>query len=210
MSLVIMTRQILLLAALVAVCVTAGATPLSIVNPSFEALSLGEGGFTFSAPGWTTSGDSGTFNPAPSNYLDPTPDGDNVAFSSIGGPWVSQTLTDTLLGESTYRLTLQVGRRMGVSTWPGHTIELRAGGVVLTSIDTLIGPAEGRFEAAVLEYTSSATDPQIGQPLEIAFRSGGFQANFDDVRLELNPIPEPASLMATLVALGAIAAGRRR
>ncbi|MEO0531087.1 MAG: hypothetical protein AAF266_11020 [Planctomycetota bacterium] len=183
------------------------ATPLSITNPSFEDLALGEEGFLFTIPGWTNTGDSGTYNPSTANYPGPVPDGNNVAFSAVGGPWISQVLTDTVEAETPYELTVQIGRRRSISVWPGYVVELRAGGSVLASDNSAVVPALGTFEPSVISYTAMTGNPAVGEPLEIRFRSLGPQVNFDAVTLRA--IPEPMSGLLALMTAVSIASWRR-
>ena len=181
---------------------------LTIENPSFEANVLGENGFISSAVGWLTPGDSGTFNPAPAIYPGGIPDGDNVAYSSAGGPVISQVLTDVLEADLEYELTVWVGNRVGTG-FSGYLIELVAGGTVIASDNNTLAPSDGEFLQSSITYTPDDTDPLLGEALEIRMRSFGQQANFDDVML--SAVPEPGAFAAlALTAVGLLTRRRRR
>ena len=177
-----------------------------IENPSFEANVLGENGFISSAMGWLTPGDSGTFNPSPAVYPGGIPDGDNVAYSSVGGPVISQVLSDVLEADLEYELTVWVGNRVGTG-FPGYLIELVAGGTVIASDNNTLAPTDGEFLQSSITYTPDDTDPLLGGALEIRMRSFGQQANFDDVML--SAVPEPSAILAVLASVGFLAGCRR-
>jgi len=139
-----------------------------------------------------------------------------IAFSFFGsggqGEWgVVQTLAETLQPRTVYTLRVRVGNiASGTSQssdffpldgFPGYRVDLLAGGVVVAQDDnTLSGSiAEGAFAETVVELTTDASHPQLGQPLEIrlvnlnlvdpAFPSSDLEVDFDDVRLDATPVP---------------------
>lgn len=205
----IMKRHVFSLALMTAV-VTAHAAELTIVNPGFEALTLMDGSFVANIPGWTHSGDSGTFNPSTLAYPGGVAfEGNNVAYSASGGPWISQLLTSAVEANTIYQLSLYVGRRIDIPL-PGYLVELRAGGQLLASDNGGLTPAAGTFERSMITFTSGPTDSVIGSALEIRFRSLGPQANFDGVSLVASPIPEVSTMLTSIAGLLALAVIRRR
>jgi hypothetical protein len=95
---------------------------------------------------------------------------------------ISQVLTTTLQGNSTYTLSVDVGHRLdGNAT--NYTIELVAGGNVLNSVTGNSGSiTAGSFATQSVSYTSAAT-VTAGQQLEIRLISAGSQGDFDNVTL---------------------------
>ena len=213
----------LFLGVLVLTAGSAWAVPVTIQNPSFEAVVLANGAFTPSIPSWSFSGgDTGTFNPTVAAYPAEAPDGQNVAYVSQGsapGDIVTQQiLSELLTAGTTYTLEVQVGQRADGLTFGSFDLQLVAGGVVLASNNTA-SPAAGTFQNVMVVHTPSAGDPQLGQALEIrlvASVAGGQQINLDDVRLDAAPqVPTVPGvglviLAVALAALGAVFAARRR
>lgn len=186
------------------------AVPIEIVNPSFEADVLFEGGVDETPSAWDTSagGGDGAFHPAPSAYPGGlVPDGENVGYANEPGNRVRQVLTEVLQPSSVYTLQVEIGRRLDV-TFVGYRIQLRADGVVLAEESSMAVPSPGAFETAVLELTTGENDSQLGEPLEIVLLSQGTQTNFDDVRLDRRPVSPPAPAIPSLgtVGIGILAA----
>src|SRR6185437_15595617 len=99
-------KSVLTLAALavVAVAPSADAASILITNSGFEAVTLPDGGFASSIPGWTSGLNTGTFNPTTAQYPGQAPEGQNVAFI---GPVSSSDITQVLssnLAVGTYTL----------------------------------------------------------------------------------------------------------
>src|SRR3989344_7861739 len=137
-------------------------------------------------PGWAMTGDGGTFyaykdTPSPEYYFPPSK---SVAYHNGGS--ISQVLTDLLTANRLYTLTVGVGNRyqnfIAGRPFPGYSIELLAGGVILNSINSP-NPDYGYFETAILTYFASSNDPLLGQPLEIRLTSNGVQVNWDNLNL---------------------------
>jgi hypothetical protein len=186
----------------------ADAAPIVIVNAGFEDSILEEGGVDFTPLGWNSSGDSGAFNPHV-GALTAVPEGQNVAFASFGSPTLSQQLASTVEADTLYTLTLLVGNRIDAD-FGGYQTELWAGGTLLASDNNSLAPADDAFLLSTVQTFVAAGNAAIGSPLEIRFRSLGWQTVFDDVRLdaERRVVPEPGVL--TLLALGATALAARR
>jgi putative cofactor-binding repeat protein len=167
-------------------------TTLPIQNPSFEitnALMSGCGAgcsynYDIGIPGWTVTGNGGSFQPSSAYLTLPPQDGQIVAYSEDGS--IGQILTSTLQPNSTYTLSVDVGHRLDGLT-SNYMIELLAGGNVLSSItgNSANIPA-GSMATESLSYTSGAT-VTAGQPLEILLISAGNQSDFDNVTLTLIP-----------------------
>ena len=188
-----MRRRLLAVVAAFLACLIAGhvgAAPIAVTNPSFEANVLGDGGFTPTITGWTKSvadSNAGTFNPTaglypPSGVL---PHGVNVAFSS--GPLISQPLATNLAANTFYTLTTAIGTRQDGAAPTSHAVQLWAGA---TQVAQGIGavPTVGTFVTATASYYAPVGDSLAGQPLEIRLvKTGGSQANFDDVVLDATP-----------------------
>lgn len=186
----------------------ADAAPVLIVNAGFEDSILVDGEVDFTPLGWNSSGDSGAFNPHPA-ALTAAPEGQNVAFASFGGPTLSQVLASTVEADTLYTLTLLVGNRIDAD-FGGYQTELWAGGTLLASDNNSLAPADDTFLLSSVQAFVAAGNPTIGSPLEIRFRSLGWQTVFDEVRLdaERRVVPEPG--MLTLLALGTTALAARR
>ncbi|MBW4565508.1 MAG: hypothetical protein KME32_31390 [Mojavia pulchra JT2-VF2] len=161
------------------------AEPIAISNPSFESPSVFNGSFNIAnITGWSVinTGNPGVFNPS-SNSFNSVLDGIQTLYSN--GATVYQTLPTTLAPNTIYTLGISVGRRLDFTTFPGFTIELRAGNTVLASANqtNIPVPSPGKFERLTLTYISPSSVP-VGQPLEIRLKSAGAQTNFDFVTLD--------------------------
>jgi len=173
---------------------------IPIVNPGFEAdvltCSAGVDCFQSSVipgwlPDWFNGGYSGTFKPGPAEYPLGIPGGVNVAylgrspspFPISGG--IFQALSATLLPNTTYTLTLNVGARAD-EPFTGYVATLLAGGMPI-AIDDTLKPAPGTFLEDVMVYKSGPT-LLVGQLLAISIRSVGTgQVSIDNVSLTATP-----------------------
>lgn len=164
---------------------TVSAEPIAVDNPSFEADVLGEGGISPTIMDWNTSlgGGDGAFNPTGAQYPPGAiPDGQNVAYANSPGNHVDQALSASLQANSTYTLEVEIGNRLD-DPFAGYIVQLQAGGVVLAEDNSSQTPGTGEFVTSTVSFTTEASHPQLGQPLEIWLSAPGVQANFDDVRL---------------------------
>ena len=93
-----------------------------------------------------------------------------------------QTLAATVQPNTTYTLKLSVGARADV-VYTGYLASIMAGNVTLAS-GNLPTPVGGTFITDFVQYSSGATPPQLGQPLQILIQSMGTgQVDIADVML---------------------------
>jgi hypothetical protein len=206
----------------------AQADPIAITNPGFEDFTLLPNQFTTHifigvgneiltgdpVPGWTLTGLGGTWYPLSDSYPAGAPEGHNVAwldYESIESSVLAQVLSAVLTADTVYTLTVQVGQRRDYPL-AGYDVQLLAGGTLLSDgMRTDIPP--GEFRTVTVTYTATASDPLLGQALEIRLTSTANrqQVNFDDVRLDASPSgggsgglanPEPSALL--LLGVGAL------
>lgn len=234
-------RAAVVAALLATAAIDARAAAITVNNHSFENPVTPPDSFIANvAPtGWSVFGSIdfgaraiGVLNPNTTLlYLDPVPHGANVGVTFLLDPGAAvpsglqQTLGATLQTNTTYTLTVEVGNLAFVPTpphnafnftgFPGYRVDLLAGGVVIASDNNTLLPGEGRFLTSTVQLSVGATHAQAGQLLGIRLVNldgpNGIEVNFDDVRLDATPIPEPAA--ATLGAAGfalGLALWRRR
>src|ERR1700686_2489805 len=209
-----------------ALCVfasSAWADNISIQNPSFETTGpftspcAGPGTCLYNygpIPGWTISGPTGgSFEPS-SFYLNlPLPNGNIVAYTNGGS--ISQALTGiSLLPNSTYTLSVDVGRRFDV-TGATYSLALTDGSNVFCSKSSSNSSIKaGPFADIVLTCATGATVP--AGVLGIELTGGDRQVDFANVQLNVKTgtaaTPEPDALLLTLVglAMGALFFTRAR
>jgi len=147
-------------------------------------------------PGWTSVGaGQGSWMPS-SAYFTSVPDGSIVAYSN--GGLIFQTLGVSLLANTTYTLSVDIGHRLdGYAT--NYALSLLAGGTVLNSLAGSNGLIPiGTFADESFSFTSGANVPSGS--LSIMLSSIGTQSDFDNVRLTATSVAEPGSL--TLLAAG--------
>ena len=190
-----------------------GATPITIVNPSFELPALPAGSANAGPiTGWTQSSTgSGVFHPLGSQLPPPT-DGVQTAYVNSGN--ISQVLSATLQANSDYTLAADFFARIDpCCVWPGSELDFMAGGTVLASAFTAPGAlAPGGTQTSTVSFLVGGS-PLVGQPLQIRVvnTQGVVQLNVDNVHLDAisNIIPEPASLILVGSVLGGWVARRR-
>ena len=186
---------LLLVASAAPIC----AAPISVVNFSFEAVSLAPDGFVLgTVPGWTGSPGAffSTYRPT-STIPGGVPDGLNDAAVSTGSS-IFQVLVDTLQANTLYTLRTGIGSRNDSLSLTGYAVSLEAGGSVLAT-DSSQTPAPGTFATSTVTFLAASGNPLLGQALTIRLaNTGSGQAQFDFVRLDATPqstgaTPEPGS-----------------
>jgi hypothetical protein len=166
----------------------AHAAPITVLNPSFET-----GNFTSwsGAPGnWGVT--SGTFD-----NLSPT-DGTFLFYANGGPSTISQTLSDTLQPNTTYTLSVDVGRRTGF-TQEAYTISLSAGAALIASTSGAQNSLPAGWTTVTATYTSPGS-VTAGQALKIQITGNGPQTMFDNVRLDATAIPPSDAGTSTVTA----------
>jgi PEP-CTERM motif len=199
----------------------AWADAVPVQNASFEITnplggSCACGAFNLGPiPDWTiTGGVAGSWQPSSVSFNMPLPNGNIVAYSD--GATISQTLTSSLVPDTTYTLSVDVGHRLDVSTSPtgngyvtDYTIALYVGSTLLKSFGGSTGGiAPGTFADETVTLTSGAT--VLPGDLSIVLTSDGQQADFDNVKLTASTVPEPSSLSLLAGALGVMFLALRR
>jgi hypothetical protein len=209
--------RVLLSVSLLVIVVFAGvasATPITVNNPSFEALVLtcagGPSCFVLGdIPGWVPSDviSTATFKPStgPGGEFISIPDGVNVAAvgNAQGGANIFQALTATVQANTLYTLDVSVGARADFP-FSQYTIALEADGTVLAS-DSSLDPSAGSFLPDIVTFFSGPTPTTLGEQLGIRLSATGLsvlgaaaQADFDEVLLDASSstsIPEPGTLL---------------
>ena len=154
-------------------------------------------------PGWSITGATGSFEPSSAYFNLPLPDGSILAYTN--GGTISQTLTGiSLLANSTYTLSVDVGRRFDVVA-ANYSISLYDGSSVFcTSGGSNGSVAAGSFIDATLSCSTGASVPSGF--LGIVLAGDARQIDFDNVRLDVVSVstPEPSVLVLMLTALGVV------
>jgi hypothetical protein len=192
----------------------ARADSVTILNPSFETTNTlspncaGTGcAFNFAIPDWnniSSSTAAGSFQPGSNTlyFTSPLPDGNIVAFINSGA--ITQTLGVSLLPNSVYTLSVDVGRRFDVIA-ANYSLNLLDGSnVFCTSGSNTNGSiTAGTFADITLTCATGATVP--GGFLGIELTGDGRQIDFDNVQLDVTTgtvsTPEPSVLALTFVGL---------
>jgi hypothetical protein len=147
------------------------------------------------------------------------PDGTQVGYVNVGA-WLGSGILTTIAANTTYTLTVSEGNRGGgFAQTSGFTIALAFGSAANSSLtspsswgsslhtDFAGSPAVGTYADFTTSFSTGAADPSIGQSLFILLGSDTFAGNnpidFDNVRLDASPVPEPAVL--SLASIGGLA-----
>jgi hypothetical protein len=204
---------------------------LTVPNFSFETPALGLGNNTTENPSnWVLSAtvQGGVYNPTDDAYpgatTGPLPApalGDQLAYINItaSGPTPASLTTAAPTGvagaNTVYTLTVAVGRRVNVAADERFRIALLLDGSPVSAA-VLSGTSipAGTFTDLTTTYTS----PSAGGNLDVrlTYEADGevvgiSQANFDNIRVGVAPVPEPATcLAAAAVGLATDAALRSR
>ena len=162
------------------VSATPSSTVINVGDPSFEIGGSSQGDGKPIVSPWVPGASWG--------YVDGT-----VAVGGLlatNGAWyvycnanssTSQTLADTLQPNTTYTLSVDVGRRSDLGM-PGYSISLYAGPTLLASTSGAGNSFPAGWTTAVATYTTSSSVTS-GQALKIVLGGSGVQTEFDNVRL---------------------------
>ncbi len=112
---------------------------------------------------------------------------------------LTQKLESTLLQpNTTYTLKFDLGNIAPsadfplIAGFPGYAVQLRAGDEVVAQTVNEGIPPDGTFAPRMFTYTTSANPRNVGQPLEIRLLNllqfPGEDVNFDNIRLDINPV----------------------
>jgi hypothetical protein len=154
-----------------------------------------------SIPSWTSTGATGSFEPSSSFFNLPLPAGNILAYTNGGS--FSQTLTGVSLEPySIYTLSVDVGHRLDGEV-ANYSLSLDAGSSLLCTTGGSNGSAHaGNFIDAILTCTTGASVPSGF--LGIVLAGDGIQIDFDNVRLDVVPAPEPSALVLTLTGFAVV------
>jgi len=183
---------------------------IPVVNASFEShgslVGCGAGcAYNLGPiPGWTVIGTGGSFEPSFSQLTLPSQNGSFVAFSNVGT--ISQDLGVGVLANSTYTLSVDIGRRTDASGAPGtmYSVALDDGSATLCSTPLTSNgniSAGGFLDVILTCATGSSIAPG---DLTIVLTSNGNQIDFDNVSLSV-ATPEPSAVLLMGVGLGFVA-----
>jgi hypothetical protein len=88
-------------------------TPITVLNPGFEAQTLANGGFSYTVPNWGPGGLD--YNPQTAQMSTQATQGFNTAVTGVGvNGNLSQVLSETLTSNTIYTLAVDVGSRNDV------------------------------------------------------------------------------------------------
>jgi len=192
-------------------------TNISVTNASFETLPQGGlpsgcgTGCSYSEgsiPGWTMSGANGQFQPGTDvsnfTYFSTLADGPTSAYSN--GGTITQQVGGAVVAGQTYKLIVSLGARNDGIASTGQIL-LSVGATTVSA--TGVAPTVGNWSDYTATYTALAGD--AGGPVIITLlNAGGGQGNWDNVRLDVADVPEPASWAMLIAGFGLTGATMRR
>lgn len=116
-----------------------------------------------------------------------------------------------LQADSNYQLSFFVGHPLGYATGSEYEVGLYAGQNLLASVSGS-GP-EGSFQQVSLDFDSTGSS-FVGDELSLNFFSNRDHTVFDDIRLTVSTVPEPATVVlwgaAGLAGVGLVRRQRRK
>lgn len=209
---------------------------VTINNPSFESQTIANGTFNggqASGPtNWAVynSGATnnmryfGVWNPTgTTTFMNGAPDGVNVGvvylenLSNLAEAGLQQTLGATLQLSTEYKLMVDVGNFTNATFdsdgFPGYRVEILAGSTLIASDNNTLSPTEGFFETSTVSFTTGSSHANAGEALTIRLvnlNGPGTEVNFDDVRLDATPTPEPSALALGAMSMVCVMFKRRR
>lgn len=203
------------------------------VNDGFVVITTPTGWSIYNPQNIDQNADAvGLINPTgTAHYPGGASEGRNASVIFMGGSATGeagffQTLGDSLEANMRYSLSLDVGNIASgtanfgffdLDGFPGYRIDLLSGSTVIASDNNSLSIPEGEFRTSLLEVDIGASHPALGGALGIRLvnlnlagtpQEPGIEVNFDNVRLDVVPVPEPRT--TTLLACGALAAGLAR
>lgn len=150
----------------------------------------------------------------------------------LGEYGLQQILSTSIAANTSYTLQVEIGNiTTGTSAsgtfpllgFPGYRIALLADGVEFAADEnglTFNDIPEGEFRTATLNYVTGASDSEIGATLGIRLvnlndttntpSGNDIEVDFDNVRLDATPIPEPAMMAMMIGAMNLMLAVMRR
>jgi len=213
------------------------AVVIAVPNGSFEASSLGDGGFDSAPiPDWVISGSfsaAGAFNPTDAQFSGttggspPSPaEGTNIGLTNLSRSGVagsgfsvftSAASLATVQPMTIYELTVAVGRRSSSFVPDQYQIEMLVNDVVVPESTVVLDGntiTADTFQDMVSRFT--ATDALVGGTLKVRVThstfagSGTAAGHFDNVRLQAIAIPEPSTCLMFACGLAGLIGRWRR